>query len=81
MTVLNAVSCIVTFVALCIDLGFWAYVRHKLHDQGIDAELSNCIWLTLVAFIVLLLGVLLGACGSVGVCLQRVSGRVRRRSY
>ncbi|KLO06624.1 pali-domain-containing protein [Schizopora paradoxa] len=79
MTVVNAVSCIVTFVALCIDLGFWTYVRHKLHEEGIPAELSNCIWLTLAAFIVLLLGIIFGACGSVAVCFGRVSDRVRRR--
>ncbi len=75
MTVFSAASCIVTFIALCIDLGFWTYVRNKIRDQGVHAELSNCIWITLVAFAILLVGCMFDACGTVGACF----GTLRRR--
>ena len=79
MTVLNAISCVVTLIALCIDLGFWIHVRDEIRDQGVHAELANCMWLTLAAFIALLFGVLFGACGSVGNLFGGLRDRVRRR--
>jgi len=70
MAYLSIIASSLIFIAFCFDLGLWIHVRNEVRHQGIHAELSNAIWLTLTAYIVNIVGYVLGACGVVEIATK-----------
>ncbi|KAF9529323.1 hypothetical protein CPB83DRAFT_853071 [Crepidotus variabilis] len=71
MTLASGLALIVTFVVWVIDMVLFGIARHRYREDGTPAQYGNANWLTLGAFIALLLGFCASACG--------IFGRYRRR--
>jgi hypothetical protein len=71
MTLLSCLALLVTFIAWVIDMVLFGIARNRYRDAGTSAQYGNANWLTLGAFVALLLGFCTAACG--------VFGRYRRR--
>jgi hypothetical protein len=72
MTLLAALATFLTFIVFIIDMVLFGIARNRLRGQGLVAQYGNANWLTLGAFLALLLGFCTGACG--------VFGRYRRHN-
>jgi hypothetical protein len=72
MTLVSLLALLTTFVVWIIDMVLFGIVRNRYHDSGTAAEYGNATWLTLGAFLALLLGFCSSACG--------VFGRYRKRN-
>jgi hypothetical protein len=65
-------------VAFAIDLALWIIMRDDVQNAGYSATLGNAIWLTLGAFVALILGTCTAACGS---CGRFATGRMGGEKY
>jgi uncharacterized membrane protein len=72
-TLLSSLAGLVTLVVWVLDMALFGIVHRRLRNNGIPARLGNANWLTLGAFVALLLGCCAGIGGS-------LSGRYRRRA-
>lgn len=69
MTLVTTVAALVTLIAWIIDMILWSIARDRIRDDGpagTTATYGNAIWLTLGAFVALLLAFCAGAVGSCG---------------
>ncbi|KAF5385943.1 hypothetical protein D9615_002668 [Tricholomella constricta] len=66
MTLLSGLAGIVTLVVFVIDMALFGVTRNRLRDAGVPAQYGNANWLTLGAFVALLLGFCASACGVFG---------------
>ncbi|PPQ98714.1 hypothetical protein CVT24_003422 [Panaeolus cyanescens] len=71
MTFFSGLAALTTFVAWIIDMILFGIARTRYRNDGTPAQYGNANWLTLGAFVALLLGFCASACG--------IFGRYRRR--
>jgi hypothetical protein len=66
MTLLSGLALLTTFVVWIIDMVLFGIARERYRNDGTFAQYGNANWLTLGAFVALLLGFCTSACGIFG---------------
>lgn len=66
MTLLSGLALLTTFVIWIIDMILFGIARERYRNDGTFAQYGNGNWLTLGAFVALLLGFCTSACGIFG---------------
>ncbi|KIY68014.1 pali-domain-containing protein [Cylindrobasidium torrendii FP15055 ss-10] len=66
MSLATALATLVTLVAWVLDMVLFGIAKKRFHDQGIDAEWGNAVWMTLGALASLILAFIVSACGICG---------------
>jgi hypothetical protein len=56
MTLSTSLAAIITLIAFILDMVLFSIARHEFRKFGWSSQYGNAIWMTLVAFIALLLG-------------------------